>query len=379
MKKKAINIHYQLYKKIALSFFVASILLFIIIFYLSYRKAVIKITPQSEIIKTEFIADIKPAPHGQNQLKGRLLQTEIEEKIEFQTEGETEEPLDEVAANVLIVNESSRAQPLIQTTRFLTADGILFRLAKTVTAPANEEIGAVIYADDPLDITEPIEPCKLSIPGLNENRQKEVYGEIKNPIIANARKVKIITEKDIERAKEKALDELFKKSLIEFAHRIKTGEKILSKAIYKEILNFETDKKEGEKEESFTVAIKTKFTAALFNKDELFKIAEMNLAGALPKGEKLGAADKENLVYEIEKYNMETDTANLRVMLAGKSIIGKDNEILDKETLTGIEKNAAVEYLKSFSKIKAVEIEHVPSWWSRLPKMESSIEIVITE
>lgn len=379
MKKKAINIHYELYKKIALSFFVASIVLFIIIFYFSYRKAIIKITPRSEIIKTEFIADIKPATHGQNQLKGRLLQTEIEEKIEFQAEGETEESLDEIAANIVIVNESSRAQPLIQTTRFLTANGILFRLRKTVTAPANGKIEAVIYADDPLDITSAIEVGKLSIPGLNENRQKEIYGEIKNPIIADARKVKIITEKDIASAKEKALDELFKKSLVEFAHFIKTGEKILSKAISKEIINFETDKKEGEKEENFTAAIKAKFTAALFDEDELFKIAETNLAGALPKGEKLEAADKENLIYEIEKYNMETDTANLRVMLAGKSTIDKNNEIFDKEILTGMEEAAAIQYLKSFNSIKTVEIEQVPSWWNRLPKMESSIEIVITE
>lgn len=378
-KKSAINIHYALYKKIALSFFSASIIFFIIIFYFAYRKAVVKIIPNYEVIKTEFIADIKPVPIGENQLKGRLLQTQFEEEFDAQTEGEIEEVLDDVETSITIINDSSRAQPLITTTRFLTEDGVLFRLKKAVTVSANNEVKAVVYADNPKQIIKPVEAGKLSIPGLNFERQKEVYGKINNSIKTNTKKVKIITAKDIENAKEKALDDLLKKSLIEFAQRARTGEKVFSKSIDKEILQFETDKKEGVKEENFKVKIKAKFTIVLFNEDELFETAKINLVNTLQKDRKLVSAEKENLVYSVEKYNIETDTANLRVMLAGKSIIGEDNEILDKDLITGLEKTSTMEYFKAFKEIKDVEIKLTPSWWDRMPRMENAIEIKVVE
>ncbi|MFH0854257.1 MAG: hypothetical protein V1891_02080 [bacterium] len=377
-KKSAINVYYSLYKKIALSFFTVSILFFIIIFYFSYRKALIKILPNYEIIKTEFIADIKPVPNGQNQLKGRLLQTTLEDTFNFQTKGEIEESLNNIEGTISIINKSSRPQPLIATTRFLTENGILFRLKKMVTIPAKSEINAEIYADASSKITAPI-AGKLLIPGLNAERQKEIYGEIKNPIATDTKKIKIITNEDIEDAKEKALDELFKKSLIEFAADIKSEEKVLSKGVVKELINFAIDKKEGEKVDSFSMKIKAKFVAVLFDENELFQIAKTNLENTLSQGKCLANVEKENLVYVIEKYNMETNTANLRVMLAGKSIINFDNEILDKDLITGLEKSAAIAYLKTFKEIKDVEISLVPSWWDRLPKMERSIEIIIAD
>lgn len=64
-------------------------------------------------------------------------------------------------------------------------------------------------------------------------------------------------------------------------------------------------------------------------------------------------------------------------MLAGKSTISEDNEIFQKDMITGLEENAALEYFKAFNEIKAVEIKSVPTWWSRLPKMEGAIEVVV--
>lgn len=215
------------------------------------------------------------------------MQTELEEEFEFETKGEIEEPLDDITGTITIVNASSRPQPLVATTRFLTEDGVLLRLKKTVNVSANSEIDAEIYADNSLEINTPLKAGKLSIPGLNTERQKEVFGKLENQINIATKKIKIITAEDIAKSEEKALSELFKKSLIEFANRIKSGEKVLSKGVSTEILNIEMDKNEGEKEENFKVNIKAKFTAVLFNEDELFETAKLNLANSLNKGKKL--------------------------------------------------------------------------------------------
>lgn len=377
-KKKAINVHHDLYRKIALSFFIASIILFFAVLYVAKRKAIIKITPNYEIANTEFIVDVKENASLKNELEGRIMQITLEDTVENLTETEIDETLDKVEIAITIINNNSREQKLVATTRFLTEGGILFRLKNFALVPANGKVEAIVYADDTSMIKSVIATGKLTIPGLGETLQEKTYGQLDKAIDPEKRKVKVITNYDIEKARENTLDALFKKALLQFAQEAKTGEKILSKSIDKEIIKFEIDKKEGDRSDKFNCIMTARFTAVLFDEDKLFNLAKTKLLEPMSKGRILvNNISKDNLIYSIEKYDIESKTANLRVMLAGKTTIDANNEILAKDNFTGLSKEEAVAYFKMFKEIKNVEIDISPSWWEKIPRMKSAIKVSI--
>lgn len=378
-KKSHLNVHYAMYKNIALGFFGISLILFLVIFYFTYRKAVIKIKADARVVSDEFIVDVKEPDAGADTLNGRIMQETLNDELEYNTQSEVDETIDGVTAEISIINNNNRPQVLVATTRFLTDDGILFRLKNRVNAPAKSNISAQIYADNPEEIKNEIKPADFKIPGLSESFQEKIYGKTFSSIYPATKKVKIIAASDIDNAKAEILDNLSKKAIMEFAKNVKSGEKILSKAISKETLNFEMDKKEGDKSASFNVKMNVKFTAVIFNEDELFELAKNKLAQISGKGYQLSGLSRDKLMYSVEKYDLAGGTANIRTMLAGKAVINGENEILDKENMVNLAKNDVIARLKLFKEVKDVEIKVSPSWCERLPRMKNSIEIIVEE
>jgi len=325
------------------------------------------------------MVDIKENPVKEDELKGRILQITIENILEHQTESEIEEALSEITAKITIVNNHSADQQLVATTRFLTDNGELFRLKKYIKAPANGQVEAEIYADDPKKIIKEIPAGQLIIPGLREALQSKIYGKIVETIKPNIGKIKIIQADDIEKAKNAAVENLSTKAIIQLAKEMSSGEKLLPKSINKEILEFKIDKKVGEKTATFNSEIKVRFTAVIFDEDELLSLGRHHLEQSIPDDKQLLETKEDGLLYFIEKYDLESGTANIKVSLTGKVAINENHKLLNKENITGMAKEEALIYFQTAKEIKKIEIKTSPSWWSRLPRLQSGITMEILE
>ena len=77
---------------------------------------------------------------------------------------------------VTIINTTSRAQPLVATTRLLSSNGILFRITKSVVVPARGQV-RVAAAADAIGAAGDIEPTRWTIPGLSRVLQQLIYAE----------------------------------------------------------------------------------------------------------------------------------------------------------------------------------------------------------
>lgn len=77
--------------------------------------------------------------------------------------------------DVVIYNEGRSSQPLVATTRFLSEDGVLFRLKDRVTIPPGGRVTARIEADEP-GATGDVPAGRWTIPGLPPATQQVVYG-----------------------------------------------------------------------------------------------------------------------------------------------------------------------------------------------------------
>lgn len=82
------------------------------------------------------------------------------------------------AGTIDIVNETASARSLIATTRFLSQDGVLFRLDRAVTIPARGRFAARVTADQP-GAQGDVQAGRFTIPGLAAALQAQIYGESK--------------------------------------------------------------------------------------------------------------------------------------------------------------------------------------------------------
>ncbi|MFA7662697.1 MAG: hypothetical protein WCX88_02155, partial [Patescibacteria group bacterium] len=156
----------MLYKVIALSFVALTLVLSLVVLFISSAKTTITIVPKDIDVSAEENIEILLDQDSPNELQisGKLLETNVELTDIFNvSEGETKDA--PAVGWITIVNNYSKSQPLIATTRFLSTNNVLFRLKNTVTIPAGEKVTAEIYADQP-GIAGEIGPTKFTIPGL---------------------------------------------------------------------------------------------------------------------------------------------------------------------------------------------------------------------
>ena len=151
LRKRHINPPLDIYKKIALSFIVLTLVLIVVIFYFTLSYAYITIFPKNKEVATNFnfiiVEDSVATNVSDGIFIGKIINQTLEGEKEFPTSGSTILTGD-TAGKVKITNNLSTSQILIINTRLLSPDGILFRLKNRVEVPANGTLETEVYPDD---------------------------------------------------------------------------------------------------------------------------------------------------------------------------------------------------------------------------------------
>ncbi|MCK4554185.1 hypothetical protein KAU19_04445, partial [Candidatus Parcubacteria bacterium] len=188
-----------LYRKIALSFIVLTVILLAVIAYFSFVKVTITLIPSQERVSSNLILDVfdqdKRSAVSEGEILGAVKQVEVEQ-IKTYPATDIEVISEEVIGKVILINNYSKNQPLVATTRLLSPDNKLFRIKKTVNVPAGGQLEVEVYADEPgQDMI--IGPAHFTIPGLWAGLQDEIYGESKEPMKYSRQVKKYIKQDDI--------------------------------------------------------------------------------------------------------------------------------------------------------------------------------------
>ncbi|MCX6784838.1 MAG: hypothetical protein NTV81_02790, partial [Candidatus Komeilibacteria bacterium] len=152
----------------------------ILVFYYSLSGASIIVKPAWQEQKVGLIANIVDQKIGTttaNQLPGYLktYEREVSDMFLASSSSLQNAPINGV---IEIINNSSKNQSLIATTRFITTDNLLFRLDKPVTVLAHQKIKATVTADQNSDNFLLAPASKLTIPGLWSGLQDKIYGQV---------------------------------------------------------------------------------------------------------------------------------------------------------------------------------------------------------
>ncbi|OGL66215.1 hypothetical protein A3B21_02000 [Candidatus Uhrbacteria bacterium RIFCSPLOWO2_01_FULL_47_24] len=367
-----------IYRKIAISFVVLTVLLVGVIAFFSMSKATVAITPKKELRSAEFLVTVKdgtaPIP---GTLNGHYEEKVVEDEGQFEATGTVAKSAGRWEGKLTLVNTTTAAQPLVATTRLFSPDSrVLLRMKSGATVPANGKVEVNVYQDgtDPdwgFDIG-----TQFTFPGLNVAKQKLIYGENTERLSGDTSvQVRVVTADDLEKAKGAIIEKALAKVKEDFA---KTPAAALGGVVATtEVQEVIFDAKKGDEKQTFSGKAKIKAELLSYDKAALEKIALEKISANIPSDRELVKFNKDAIIARIKNVNSQTGEAQLAVYADGEVRLNAASPILDPVKIAGMLPDEAKQYLQSFDAIEAVEIRLFPSWQKRIPTIPDRIKIVI--
>ncbi len=370
-----------LYKRIAISFLAVTIILVLAISYFSLGKVVIKIEPAKKVSKIEFFIDLGQRSEATealaNLIPATIFETTIEDAKTFPTTGKKSiENEGNTVGTITVHNESDQEYTFVRTTRFLSADGILFRMQSSAKIPAKGVVDVEVYPDDK-KFSDSLGPTTFTIPGLGSEKQKIVYGVTEKPLAKGGTEVYYLTEEDVKSAEQDLIGQLKNHALSELQNQLKFRSRLFDEATQVEIVSEETTPKVGDLGENFEMKLKIKVIALSLDESELSNEMEIKIAEQLSAGRELLNFDPDAIKYSLEKYDPNGKIITLKVVYNAESVITKNNKIFDKENLLGLNENEIKNYFTAFDDVKSLDIKFSPFWVKRVPNVVDRVDIIL--
>jgi len=369
-----INPPLSIYKKIALTFIILAVILIGVIFYFTLSYAYITIYPKQEQVKTDFNFVIVEDEKGVNPLAGIFAGKIVDQTFEGEklllTTG-TKQLAGDIVGKVKITNGLSKNQTLVATTRLLSPDGTLYRLKNKVDVPANGALETEVYADDS---SKPLAKAgtKFTIPGLSANLQKIIFAESLQDFVPSGQLVKAVSQEEMDKALADYEEELAQQA-------VKEEDSGKIKVLNKEIIAKTFDVKPGDEVLNYHLKLKLKVSGVIFDDKDVKVFAQESLASQISADKQSVATNSDNLVYELEKVDLNNKLAQLKSSISGVAIISLNSPILERDKLVKLSFEEIKAYLENFEQIERVDITFFPSWVKKVPYFQDHIIIEIAQ
>jgi len=369
------------YSRISLYFFILTCLLSFGVFYYVFGKAEITIVSPFQKVSADAEVQIKENTQegrlgaDETFVRGKMYMYEVDDDVAAPTTGK-KIVFDDTIGSVKLVNNFSKDQILVATTRLLATGGTLFRIKDRVLIPAGETISARIYPDKPETFSRLL-PTKFTIPGLGKDLQDVIFAELESVLMPGENSVSIVSEQDLNLIEKKLLEAIDDSSLTLLKEKLTDEEALYSKLMQKEIIEKKISGVIGEERDSIHARAKAKITAIVFDEIHIINLMKKKLSSTLSSGKELKDIDPKSIVYTVEKIDREEGAAYIKVYAEGKAQVRLESDIFDKSKISGMSDINAKKYFKNFKEVESVEIRFSPSWLKRIPRLDERIEIHI--
>ncbi|PIR92872.1 hypothetical protein COT99_03860 [Candidatus Falkowbacteria bacterium CG10_big_fil_rev_8_21_14_0_10_43_10] len=380
MPKQARSI--SIYRKIAITFIVLTLLLAAVVVYFSIVSVKIVIIPNKERTSTSFIVTIKDGA-SREELKGLAItglvrQVAVEAESNFFATGKEVKDV-EVTGKITIYNTSRTEQPLIKTTRLLSSDGKLFRLKDTVRVPAGGQVDNVEVSADQAGQEMTIEPTKFTIPGLNTIRQESIHGESFEKFQYVEKGETLISNEDLNKAKENLKQRLKDRLAETVKNNNYQGYDNVVQKIDENAVKFETGAKAGDKVNEFKMSAKVDAAVVAFKTEDVSETAKLKVGESLPDDKQLESFDSNNFEYSVDKYSLDKGIADLKVNVAAQMILKEGTEIIKADRLVGLSRGQLDDYLSSLREVAGYEVKFTPNWITKVPSLIDHVKVEVVK
>lgn len=363
----------RLYRRIAFGFVAVVVVLLIAVVYVSTVQAVIRVTPTSETIKTEFLLDVVRAPTADNEIRGRVLSSALSRTATYLPSGQgMKEVIGTAKGTVTITNKMSTPQPLVRTTRLLAPDGTLFRLDASVTVPANGSVSAPVYADKK-GKTGDLPPTQFIIPGLNAAKQKLVTAASDKPFMGGDSQVAAIGQADIDQAVNDLKGKLTADA--EAALRGQADSSLQGESYTVAVSDQKTSVAVGTQADHYDLSMTVQVVGAFYDKSAVQDLAAKHLFQTLPPGKRFADVNAAGLQITVEKVDLKGERANIRIYLDGRAVPSTASAGLDPGRFAGMTADQVKKTLIDEGLATDVRVEFTPPFIRTVPRFKDHISV----
>ncbi len=402
----------SLYRNIAYSFIACTVVLVLTVLWLSSVRAEVTVHTKRTTVKLDTTVEVARAPQS-GQIPGRVVQGVFEKIQEFPVPMmaststavvptpasleavKTPSPTPVLARGTArIINNYSRSQTLVRTTRLLTSDQKLYRIDQTIKIPPGQEVSVRIYADQ-LGAEYAIGPTRFTIPGLFIDLQKYIYAVSDAAFVATPSETPvapsvpavaissspsrgdIVTQADLDVAIQSLSDTVLaqaKRTLM-----AEVADANLGEAVYVvKRLDKKTNVAVGQSADHFLASVKLDVTAVFYPKEDMAAFTRLKLKEKIPEGrEFVATSDGQGTVYTPESADAKAETAVIHIIADGAYRLTSASAGLQKSVIAGKSTSEATAILKSLEGVEDAQVKIKPSWFSKVPSLKDKITMTL--
>lgn len=358
--------------------------------FFSLGKAEIEIRPKIELADFEkevtLGADFTGSLESwikENTLPAKIIEEERTLEKNFSATGETAVER-RAQGTIRVYNEySANSQIFVENTRFVSADGKLFRSTEKTIVPGQRYEGGKLkagFVDVRVTAAEfgeeyNIEPTTFSIPGLlGTEMYTSFYAKSFSSMQEGFKgRAPQVTEGDIKRSQESLKNEVFEQSLNALQKKWPYGSLNNNELVSREILEESCGARPQDTVESFSCTIKIHTKALVFKKEDFEKFAANILSSIIQEGKEIkeGALD---LTYSVIDKNLETGWAKINLVAIAQVYSPPDDNLLKRATAGKTENEVRI-LLESQPNIEDSTVKFWPFWLNKVPNDLEKISI----
>lgn len=352
-----------------------------------WAEAEIEVWPKTEpySLKTKITADIN---FQEIDLFNKIVPAKIfeSEKIiseEFPSSGK--ELLEKKAEGIIRVynNYSTQNQVLVANTRFVSAEGKLFRSIEKAIIPGGKyEEGKFIpgYLDIKVSADKPgeeynIGPTTFSIPGFaGTPLYTKFYGKSFQPMKGGeVKEVSIVSQKDIEEAQKVLTEKIKEEVKLVLKEKIPSEFDLLKESQETKILEITPLAQPGQQLEKFKFQVKAKVKALAFKPEDIKNFLINFIPSQIPSEKKVLP---ESLEISYFPQNINLEEGQILLSLEAKiKIFSEIDAVSVKKGLTGKSIAETKFFLENQPEINRAEVKLWPFWLKRIPEDLRKIKI----
>lgn len=372
-------------KKFIVIFLAAAVLSFLFTVSFAFNQARVRVVPQKDAFSvnlpiTASAAITEPDPiYGL--VPGQTVQFEKEITKTFASTGE-KDIFQKAKGRITVYNDyGSQPQTLVATTRFQTAEGLVFRIPETITVPAGTgsgdnfkpgKIETEVIADR-AGAEYNIGPAEFRIPGfVGSPRYQGFYAESSSDFSGGfIGKAKVVVKEDVESAEASVREELSN----EIKNHLSglTGLKIINEAFEIETEKTSDSGKANDVSDQFKLGLKAKVFGIAFDETSVRELVSDYVKDSEGKDILRGGLE---LVYSEPGLDREKQELFLKLAAAGYTArpVNKEKIVLDIRGKSGQE---VKDYFGSLDEVESANIYFSPFWMRSAPKNTDRIKIQI--
>jgi len=387
ISEKNKTITYFSKKKRNLIFIVLILVLVFLSCYFTLSKAEVEIWPVKRVstFKTEITIskEINQLDISSKSIPGEIF--EIEKTVSEEISSSGKALKENKAEGIIRVYNvySSKSQILIARTRFVSADGKLFRTPVRVVIPGEHyEDGKLVpgYSDIAVKADQPgpeynIDASSFSIPGFaGTARYTKFYGEsFQNMTGGFKEEVSKVIQEDLDQAQETLEKRALEQNEIALKEKIPSGFVLLKGILDSKILDKFSSAQAEDELEKFNFQVKAKSTALVFKTEDIETFAKEYIISQISKEEEL-YQESLKLNYDLKTIDLETGKISLSLNMEAKIYSAIDQDELKK----ALRKKSLTEtqiFLENLPQITKALVRFSPFWVNRIPENTEKIKL----